>query len=287
MKELKNILEKKYKIGAKKSKYPNLYRISTQYKNHYKIAHKPFEYMGKMKESIGITIANSFENSMHSPSNKFVRTSYNQLAKEITNQFMFISNLEKIVFEPFTGKGEPYANSIEMLEDIHNYHLYFFKTESGFGETEYKHENVMLNKTGIKIGNYELVINDLFRIVHDIFGHAMSGYSFGPIGEDLAWFTHINMLSPLASAAMTMETRGQNCWVNYGPHMRDANGKIYKKGDKLWREPIDRPFAEQKMNLLPSSISGVKLYEDKGRIKAKYLDFWDPLESLLYISLLN
>ena len=91
-----------------------------------------------------------------------------------------------------------------MLLDIHEHHLYFFKTVSGFGEEPYTEENIMLRKTGVIVNGYEFVINDFFRIVHDIFGHAMHGNSFGPIGEDRAWFDHMNMFTPLAAAALAL-----------------------------------------------------------------------------------
>ena len=60
--------------------------------------------------------------------------------------------------------------------------------------------------------------NDLFRVVHDYFGHLKHGYGFRAAGEDNAWRAHAAMYSPEARPAMTSETRGQNSWVNYGPH---------------------------------------------------------------------
>lgn len=119
--------------------------------------------------------------------------------------------------------------------------------------------------------NYELLVNDVFRIIHDIFGHAMNGYGFGPIGEDKAWFTHMQMFTLVAAAALTTETRGQNCWVNFGPHMRDKNGKLKRKDNPDFILPQDRPFDDQKMNLLLSFIS------EKGKIQAKSVSLWDPL----------
>jgi hypothetical protein len=53
--------------------------------------------------------------------------------------------------------------------------------------------------------------NDMFRAVHDVFGHAASGRGFDPHGEEAAWLKHSTMYSPLARRAMTTETRGQNC----------------------------------------------------------------------------
>ncbi len=53
--------------------------------------------------------------------------------------------------------------------------------------------------------------NDMFRAVHDVFGHAASGRGFDPHGEEAAWLKHSTMYSPLARRALTTETRGQNC----------------------------------------------------------------------------
>ena len=77
--------------------------------------------------------------------------------------------------------------------------------------------------------------NNLFRAVHDIFGHAAEGYEFGPRGEHNAWIHHSMMFSPLAQRALTTDTRGQNSWFNFGP----------KPGQ----------FAEQKAALMPEWVS--------------------------------
>lgn len=53
--------------------------------------------------------------------------------------------------------------------------------------------------------------NDMFRAVHDVFGHAAAGRGFDPHGEEAAWLKHSGMYSPLARRALTTETRGQNC----------------------------------------------------------------------------
>jgi hypothetical protein len=81
-------------------------------------------------------------------------------------------------------------------------------------------------------------INLLFRAVHDCFGHAAEGYQWGARGEENAWIHHSMMFSPLAQAALTSETRGQNSWVNFGPYASLPVG--------------ERPFAAQKAALLPA-----------------------------------
>ncbi|WP_103068355.1 hypothetical protein [Aquimarina sediminis] len=281
MLKLKSLLAK-YKLSILNGgKYPILTKISADYKNKHEILHYPFDYKGCMQEEVGKHIADIYESIEHKPNDELVKEAYKQLEIELIKQFEFVKKRTDIKFEPYTGEGEPYSNSYEMLVDINNHHLYFFKTASGFGETEYNEVNIMLKKTGVKIGKYELVVNDLFRIVHDIFGHAMNGNGFGPIGEDNAWYDHLQMFSPLAASALSTETRGQNCWVNFGLHLRDKNNQLLKKGQKGWIQPSERPFAYQKMNILPSYITGIEVYKDVGRVKAKYVNFWDPFLSIL------
>lgn len=89
-------------------------------------------------------------------------------------------------------------------------------------------------------------VNDIFRIVHDYFGHAKEGFSFGPNGADNAWHHHMQMYSKDAQRALTSETRGQNSWVNFGP-----------KGQENRMNPATTTYAEQKAGLLPSWISNV------------------------------
>lgn len=77
--------------------------------------------------------------------------------------------------------------------------------------------------------------NDMFRAVHDAFGHAASGRGFDRHGEEAAWLKHCLMYSPLARRALTTETRGQNC----------AQVFHYRGGR----------FPQQKAVLLPRSFS--------------------------------
>jgi hypothetical protein len=76
--------------------------------------------------------------------------------------------------------------------------------------------------------------NDMFRAVHDVFGHAATGRAFDAHGEEAAYRSHASMFSPLARVAMTTETRGQNSANNYGGLPRGE-------------------FVEQKITALPRS----------------------------------
>jgi len=52
--------------------------------------------------------------------------------------------------------------------------------------------------------------NDMFRAVHDVFGHAATGRGFDAHGEEAAFRSHFSMFSPMARPAMATETRAQN-----------------------------------------------------------------------------
>src|SRR5699024_4310787 len=121
------------------------------------------------------------------------------------------------------SKGDAYGGDPRRaIEDVRdNNHLYIFGTNDG-------HEpDTVLDPSDNPIGreaNHRdvhgapMLANDAFRAGHDYFGHAEEGVGFRAAGEENAWRAHASMHSPLARRAMTSETRGQNSWVNYGPH---------------------------------------------------------------------
>ena len=87
----------------------------------------------------------------------------------------------------------------------------------------------------------KVLFNDLFRAVHDAFGHGLEGAGFRAQGEENAWQTHVRLFTGPAVGAITSETRGQNSWLNYGPHgEKNRNAKVE-----------DTVFAEQKTGLMP------------------------------------
>lgn len=83
--------------------------------------------------------------------------------------------------------------------------------------------------------------NDMFRAVHDVFGHAGTGRGVDRHGEEAAFQKHAGMFSPLARQALATETRGQN------HAMINAGGQ----------------FQEQKVGLLRPSMSMVR-FTDQG-----------------------
>lgn len=153
-----------------------------------------------------------------------------------------------------------YANSPQMLEDVFlNKHLYTF---AGGDPHEY------LNKVDPYTG---LNQNQVFRAVHDYYGHGTTGSSFGPKGEELAYAAHGQLYSPLAKMAAATETRGQNSFVNYSGvnanlqremmAIRQARDSVARAGgdtapyDQKLRELGEMTqYAEQKAFLLPPEM---------------------------------
>ncbi len=165
-------------------------------------------------------IAEEFESLDFRDDAELVLDAYRALAREVMAQYRFLS--EHYAISPYGDEDPvPYADSAEMMDDVReNRRLWVY---TGGDDHAYlsREENFM------------------FRAVHDLFGHAAHGYGFGPMGEENAWVQHSKAFSPLARAALTTETRGQNNWVNCGPHA-DLPVK-------------DRPYAAQKGALLPEN----------------------------------
>jgi len=221
-------------------------------------------------------ISDAFDAMKHSPNDPEVAAAYEALAKETIDQYNAFLDAGYTVE---INNEEPYANSQEMIDDLrNNKRIKIFSTESGFGETpitaKQRKENPLLATTKFKDVNGEpMLINDLFRAVHDFYGHAELGNSFGPLGEENAWNVHARMFSPLARRAMTSETRGQNSYVNFSGVNEKAD-KLREKARKLREEgKIEEAikvaeeiygitsFAEQKIGLLPEEFSQIDGFE--------------------------
>jgi len=192
-------------------------------------------------------IADWYDQAPHSPKDKAVQTAYQAMTGETLDQFRHLQRMG-VELEPWTRSGQPYANSQEMRDDAGAGHLYYF-TGGDFGE-----DNLLAQPSPVRINGRQHSYNDLFRGVHDYFGHALYGNEFGPRGEEHAWRTHGRMYTPKAKPAMSMETRGQNSWVNFGPHLRRPDGSIPHRGESGYVAPTERPFAEQKNNILPAHL---------------------------------
>lgn len=243
--------------------------IATEYKQAKGIEVPEGAPITKLDENKSKSIADAYDAMENNPSDPQVKAAYEAMAQETKDQFDAITKAG-VKFEIYEGQGEPYKNSEEMIKDVRdNKHLFVLSTEKDFGQNpitdQQRNDNPLLRDSGAKdINGKPLLMNDVFRGVHDFFGHTERGNSFGAVGEENAWDVHARMFTPLARRAMTTETRGQNSWVNFGKQMRNPDGSIKKKGDEGFMSATERPFAEQKIGLLPEEFSNIEdNYTDK------------------------
>ena len=216
-------------------------------------------------------IARDFENAKNEPDNPTVIESYKAMADETFDQWRFIKetglNIEFI--KPDQSNPYPRASKDLLIDINNNNHMWVFATDDGFGSDGITEQDIKVNpllqKTGEIIDGRDVRYNDLFRIVHDYFGHALEGATFSPRGEENAWQAHVLMYSPLAAKAMTTETRGQNSWLNYSDAVGDFNRNSKNKAE----ETI---YADQKITLLSDFVVNEKLANSiKGEIDERTL----------------
>ena len=217
----------------------------------------------KINEHLSRRTADAFEAMAHDPKNPEVKAAYDQLSREIMAQYEHALTRGNIKFQPWMREGQPYLSSQNMRNDVRNLrHLWFFPTvspsqEHSFGATGGDLDpefNPLVARTGHTLDGYKMTVNDALRAVHDLYGHAKEGYEFGPTGEFNAWAEHAKMFSPLALKALTTETSGQNSWVNFGPHLRRHDGSLPLPGESDFVHPSVRPYASQKVNILPDDV---------------------------------
>ena len=234
-------------------------------------------------------IAAAFDAMAHTPDDPEVLQSYNAMVDETLAQYRAIlATGLKVEFIDYATQGDPYAASprLAIADVVANNHLWVFSTRDGFGSSEFDpRDNPLLRETEFEISGQKALANDIFRVVHDYFGHIKEGVGFRADGEENAWRAHASMYSPLARRAMTTETRGQNSWVNYGPFgeaNRTAGG-------------AETRFADQKIGLLPEWVSedgrtDTKFSEKRNDVLTRRLaasgirtvdDFWKRWQDLL------
>lgn len=187
-------------------------------------------------------IAQAYQVMKDNPADKNVKAAYDALVNETQAQYEALRKAGyKFEFMP-EGK-DVYGNPRNAINDIvTNKHMFVFPTASGFGtENVASAANPLLMRTGEKWGGQDVMANDLFRAVHDVFGHSKHGVGFRAGGEENAYQSHAKMYSPQALPAATSETRGQNSWLNFG-----------KYGDRNRTANTENTiFADQKTGLMP------------------------------------
>lgn len=189
-------------------------------------------------------LAKAYDKMANNPSDPKVKKAYDKMIEETMAQYEALRK-KGYKFDFMPESGDIYGNPRNAINDlILNKHMSVFPTEQGFGgasAAKALEANPLLMRVGEKWGGKEVTANDVFRAVHDAFGHAKHGVGFRARGEENAFQSHARMYSPEALPAVTSETRGQNSWVNFGPY--GAKNRT--------ASPIDTEYAEQKTGIMP------------------------------------
>lgn len=176
-----------------------------------------------------------YENSPMWEETEELRVSYIVFADQLVQQYVYLLSLGYTFI--FTEE-DPYENFSQLYADYMAGQP--IRIYSG-GEAA----NGMMNRHITECG---ISLNLIFRAVHDIMGHCFNRNEFTPLGEENAVRSHACWFTEEAFLALMLETRGQNAWVAYGPHMAwkdvkptdvptDLNGEIVFADQKYFQLP--------------------------------------------------
>lgn len=224
---------------------PHLQELAQDYMENQGGGYNPPERYVPVDPVRSRQIAAEYEAAEHRPDDPRVKASYDAMKTETLAQYNHLVK-NGYTFE-FYPDHDPYPGGPhQALDDLRqNRHLYVFPTSGGFGSQEETESHPLLDDSGVQWKGKPVTYNDLFRAVHDVFGHGAEGVGFRANGEENAWRQHSSMYSQLARPAMTSETRGQNSWVNFGPY-----GEQNQMADQA-----STIYADQKATLLPDWVT--------------------------------
>jgi hypothetical protein len=223
-----------------------LKNLAEDYASDQGIDYKPPGAYVEADPDLGERTASAFAAGKHAPTNPEVKRAYQALADETV---LMYEKLLDAGYSPYwIGKKDPYQNSpyLSLLDLSKNKSLGIYPTREGFGTSEEFDPagNPLLEFSGHYIDGDPALVNDLFRFVHDAFGHGVRGVGFRAGGERNAFLDHFAMFGEDARRAAATETHGQNSWLNFGP-----NG-ITNRSARI----EDTVFADQKNMLLPNQL---------------------------------
>lgn len=206
-------------------------------------------------EDRAIEIADAYEAAPVLPtttsSRRLVRRAYKQFMKETQQQFEYIT--EKLGIHVTVSDTNPYDTPEAMLAALH--------TPIEVDGVRYNGQLTVLSTKST--GGHPILgddFNDMFRAVHDFFGHGGLGNTFSRHGEQVAYLKHGQMYSELARAALFSETAAQNSWLIASKKNRAARARAEKLGI-----PFEAEFIEQKAVILDKKYWGdATFYDDPG-----------------------
>ena len=243
---------------------PEIVKVAEEYAAKNNIPYAPQAAYVEVDEDRAKRLAQAYEDMPHAPQDPAVKAAYKDLIKQTRAQYDALMDAG-YEFTFFDGNTDPYGgNPWNAMRDLRqNKKMAVYGTYDGFGTEGITdnavEDNPMLEDTGLRWkdqnGDEQIVTaNDLFRAVHDAFGHGIEGAGFRARGEENAWQAHARLFTGPALGAITSETRGQNSWLNYGPY--GEKNKTAKVEDTV--------FAEQKTGLMPEWTWNEGIAESEG-----------------------
>jgi hypothetical protein len=206
------------------------------------------------------SIANWYDEAPFSSGTREEALQYETLKKGTLDQFELLQE-NGVRIEPWLSEGQPYATSASLARELHeNSRLYVFLTSNGHGQhdasevTRHPADHPMLEPSPIISQGARFLFNDLFRAVHDTFGHAARGNSFTARGEFMAARDHMRMYHPECHPVLLSETVGQICWFYFGRHVRRPDGNVPRPSDPDYIPLSARPYSPQKTVPLPDDL---------------------------------
>lgn len=230
---------------------PRLVAVAKAYAKKAGIPYRRQSKYVEVTEDRAKRIAQAYEEMRHDPKNPEVKEAYRDLIQQTKDQYQALVDAG-YAFTFFDSETDPYdGNPFNAMRDLrNNKRMAVYGTYDGYGTEGITgaaiEDNPLLEDTGLRWEDqngvkHMVTANDLFRAVHDAFGHGLEGAGFRDRGEENAWQAHARLFKGPALGALTTETRGQNSWLNFGPY-----------GEKNRTAKIeDTVFAEQKVGLMP------------------------------------
>lgn len=233
---------------------PRLVAVAEEYARDNGIDLKRQDAYAEIDEGRASRIAAAYGAMEHAPQDPRVKAAYADLIRQTRAQYdaLAAAGYRFWFIDLKRPDNAEYTTSPwNAMRDIRaNRKMGVFPTNDGFGSNAAfdPESNPLLEDTGLSwpVGGLDgelapVLANDLFRAVHDAFGHGLEGSGFRAQGEENAWQAHVRLFTGDAVGAITSETRGQNSWLNYGPH-GEANRNARTE---------DTVFADQKTGLMP------------------------------------
>ena len=229
----------------------NLVSVAERYARENGIDLRRQSEFVQIDEARAARIAQAYEDMEHAPQDPEVQEAYQNLINQTRAQYDALID-DGYEFTFFDANTDPYdGNPWNAMRDLRaNKRMAVYGTYDGYGTEGITQgaldDNPMLQDTGLKWKDQNgierpVTANDLFRAVHDAFGHGLEGAGFRARGEENAWQAHVRLFTGSAIPAITSETRGQNSWLNYGP-FGETNRTAQLE---------DTVFADQKTGLMP------------------------------------